>query len=314
MVLVASLDIIPKLLMSASHRLFMLFRISLMVDSDAILPPFTGKVVRSLLIKAEPRLQSILGSGSGFEVNGVNIQSPKPIHVSTLFKVVDGSEKYLWKSSSWGDHTPDITVSTGEIIHFYIGFDETISHLVLSALSNIDYITLFNTKWYLIKLEMLKTVELPSDNPEFNLGQAVTVELKTPTLPIDPYKRSHYKRFLPLAGILFAYNIGDLLRAERGTLQYITVVNMLNAYLTETHKIWDTMKRVHYIYEGKKLPALYGRVTYIVDEGVHKQQELKTLIENIIVHAQIMGVGSSRAIGFGHIKVKTHQELENKNK
>ena len=308
MVLIASLDSIPRLLMSAPHRLFMLFRISLTVDGDAILPPFTGKVVRSLLIKAEPRLQSVLGWGSVFEADGVSIHSPKPIHVSTLFRVVDGSEKYLWKSSRNMQESGEITVSTGEILHFYIGFDETISHLVLSALSNIDYITLFNTKWYLVKLEMLKTVELPSDNPGLNLGGAVTVELKTPTLPIDPYKKSCYRRFLPLAGILFAYNIGDLLRAERGTLQYVTVVNTLNTYLTETHKVWDTMKRIHYIYEGKKLPALYGRITYIVDEEVHKQPELKTLIENIIVHAQIMGVGSSRAIGFGHIKVKTHQE------
>ena len=47
---------------------------------------------------------------------------------------------------------------------------------------------------------------------------------------------------------------------------------------------------------------------YIDHEILNQKLELKTLIENILSHAQIMGVGAGRANGFGHITIKINQE------
>ncbi len=271
-----------------------------MPDNDVLLPPFTGKVVKSLLIRANPVVEEVF-SGR---------YTPKPIHLSTLVRVEDGRLYYMWKKH--GSEEASMRLGMGQEALFFLGFTEDIAHQVLDALANLDGVELFNVKWRLIEYGV-ESYRLPTDSVprKYSLEgvEAVKIEFRTPTLLLDPYKKSRYRRFLPVPGIVFSYNIGDLLRMERGR-DYLETVNLVNALLNETYSVLDTAKSIMYIYEGKKLPGLAGYVKYMIDWDMVKKTNARLLLENLLMHASIMGVGTSRANGFGHVTIKYIEAIE----
>ena len=287
-------------LFETSPRNYYFGYVKLVPDKDVLLPPFTGKVVKSLLIQANPSIEEVF-SGR---------YTPKPIHVSTLIRI-DGSSRrvYLWKRYG-SKQELTMRLGTGQTTMFYIGFTEDIAHKVINALMNLNDIELFNAKWSLIEYGVEK-YSLPAEHipGQFSIDNAVAikVEFRTPTLLLDPYKTSKYKRFLPLPGIVFSYNVGDLLRMERNR-DYIETINLLNAVLNETYSALETVKPIMYIYEGKGYPAITGYIKYMIDWDLVEKTGAQKLLENIIVHASIMGVGTSRANGFGHVTIKIIRE------
>ena len=291
MVLFASLGR-DRFVLFSSPRSYYLARVYVSPSCDAVIPPFSGKVSKSLLIKANSKLSSI------FE--GSNIK-PKPIRVSPL--AFNGT--YLWVKA--GKKHKHLTVVSKCKYFFYVGFDETIAHMVFEAFKNMNNIELFNTKWKLLDVTYFKE-EIPSKTSKINLNntEKIVVKLESPVNLIDPFKKTRYKRFIPLAGTVFAYNIGEISRILQRNTYYWQLINLTNTILQETANIWETVKKVFYIYEGKKIPGLAGTIEYKINKKIlEKIRETKTLIENILTHAQIMGVGSGRANGFGHITVKT---------
>ncbi len=274
--------------------------VKLTPDNNVLLPPFTGKVIKSLLIKANPAIEEIF-SGR---------YTPKPIHVSTLIRIRDnGRYMYLWKKYG-PEQDISMRLGIGQTAMFHIGFTEDVSHKVIDALMNLDGVELFNARWNVIEYEVEK-INLPTtDIPrQYSLDDAIAikVEFRTPTLFLDPYKPSRYKRFLPLPGIVFSYNVGDLLRMERGS-DYIETINLLNALLNETYSALETVKPIMYIYEGKGYPAVIGYIKYMIDWDLVEKTKAQKLLENILVHASIMGIGTSRANGFGHVTIKIIRE------
>lgn len=273
--------------------------------NDAVLPSFTGKVVKSLLIKANPLLERVFGRDS--------VYNPKPIHVTPLGYFGDkGSPRFLWKTFGRDEV---VVVRGGRSYFFRLGFDEAVESMVLEALHRLDGLELFNTKWYVLGFEV-ETVKLPTRNPRIRLDDAAVVKvmLRTPNAPLDPYKKTVYKRFLPLPSIMFAYNAGEITRMLQRGPDYWRLLDLLNLVLTETHYVWDTVKKIYYLYNGKKLPALIGYIKYMVNQQpLLENRTLKLLIENILEHATIMGTGTSRANGLGHIEIKIEKEIHNQN-
>jgi len=290
-----SLDI-SRVLYFSSPRTYFKAKITLSVENEVILPPFTGKVAKSLLIKGNDKLETI------FKSPNVN---PKPIKVSPLGYLKNGKEVFLWVMEK--GKLDIIRASPDREYFFYVGYEETISHMVEEALSNIDGKELFKTKWYVSSVE-INSYTLPNEKGKYDTlkSSEVKVSFRSPVNIVDPYRKSKFRRFLPVAGFLFSYNIGEIARLERDNKLYWILVDYMSAILQETHNVWDTVKKIYYIYDGEKIPGLTGYIKYYINHDLlESRQELAVLIENVLQHAEIMGVGSGRANGFGHVKITT---------
>ncbi len=290
-----SLDI-SRVLYFSSPRTYFKAKITLSVENEVILPPFTGKVAKSLLIKGNDKLETI------FKSPNVN---PKPIKVSPLGYLKNGKEVFLWVMEK--GKLDIIRVGPDREYFFYVGYEETISHMVEEALSNIDSKELFKTKWYVSSIE-INSYTLPSEKGEYGIlkSSEVKVSFRSPVNIVDPYRKSKFRRFLPVAGFLFSYNIGEIARLERDNKLYWILIDYTSAILQETHNVWDTVKKIYYIYDGEKIPGLTGYIKYYINHDLlESKRGLAVLIENILQHAEIMGVGSGRANGFGHVKITT---------
>ncbi len=283
-------------LFSAPPRKYYSAYVEMHVEDSCILPPFTGKVVKSLLMKA----------GSGLQIVFESMYRPKPISISTLVKHGDGKRFYMWKRS---DSRAVMKLEAGDRVGFHIGFTDDIADKVLEVLGNLDGVELFKTRWLLDEYS-LETYELPAREEDIprdyrvDSDHWVKVEFRTPALFLDPYKASRIKRFLPLPGIVFSYNIGELLRMEKNA-EYIKMVDHVNALLNEPYTILDTVKVVKYIYDGMSLPGVTGYAKYMVDYEYMVLTGSVEFLENILLHASIMGVGTSRANGFGYVTIRT---------
>ncbi len=303
---------IDRILLLASPRRYTLLEVCVEVDNRVRLPAFTGKVPKSLLIKANPSLEDVFSKPTVLQIGDMKITVPKPLRLTTLY-ISNGSRGkiFLWKKSL--SNPNHLYLPPGKQACFLIGFDESIEETVYDALVGIDGLELFDAKWSLISLKVIESYKLPSRNHGINLEGVGAIRLifRTPIKLVDPWAKSKYGRFLPLAGVVFSYNIGDLLRIWRRESGYWDIVSLVSASLRETYRILETARLVKYVYDGKELPALGGHVTYILDwEVINKVKGLKELIENILAHAKIMGVGSSRAIGLGHVEVQLLKQKE----
>ncbi len=279
--------VVRRLLFGAS-RLFYRFIVWLRVNGSCVLPPFTGKVVKSLLIKCNPRLVNVFESRI----------FPKPIRVSTLFRR-DGY--FLWKRRGCEGV---VGIDNGGVFGFVIGcYGEYLDDIVL-AIDNLHDVELFGCKWSVIELTV-ECFRIPSKEPFYSLDDVdvVKVVFRTPALFIDPFKPSKFRRFAPISGFVFSYNIGDVARLEREP-DYISLINLFSAIVVESHSCLDTCRRVFYIYDDKELPGVIGYVNYHLENDIlSSYPEFKLFIENVLTHAYVMGVGSSRADGFGHVDI-----------
>ncbi len=292
--LITDLTGIRKLFMSTPRQYVKVWAVITPSDYSP-LPAFTGKFVKSLLIEANPKIKTIFES---------RIQ-PKPISISTLYRIVNGKRIYLWKIA--GKNTR-FQAKPGVRYYFEIGFSEDVLTIVNDTILNIDGVKLLDAKWYLVEVEF-EIHKLPVKEEGFlnkysiEGKKSVKIEFRTPALLLDPYKKTRVKRFLPLPGIVFSYNIGELLRLGRGK-EYFGSIILVNSILNETYHILNTVKPILYVYEGKELPGLTGFAKYMIDHELVKATDSKLFLENILLHASIMGVGTSRANGFGNVTIK----------
>ncbi len=284
-----------RLLFSAPPRTYYVARVGVVVSRHAVLPPFTGKVVKSLLIKSCPELEKVFREG----VPG----HPKPIHVTPLgYTGRDGKKVFLWKHT--GREEKVMEAVPDKRYFFVVSYSEEIADIVPEALFGINDIELFNTRWTLTSIK-IDSVSLPSRNPPISLSGVVAVKIlmRTPVQPLDPYRKTIYKRLNIAPGILLSYNAGEITRMYRRGPEYWRVLDILNYVLTESKAFWKTVKQVDVIYDNKIIPALTGYAKYWVNLENTSNDE-KLLVENILSHATVMGVGSSRSIGLGHIEIK----------
>ncbi len=292
--IIKSLDS-KRVLFSAPPRYYYVINVGVVVTNPAVLPSFSGKVVKSLLIKSNPLLEKIFRESIGGR--------PKPIHVSPLgYRGEKGKLVFLWKRS---DAKNKVLEASPDIEYFFtVSCTEEIFEMVLEAVMSMNNVKLFNTEWIITEIDA-KRYKLPDKNPIIRLEDAVAIKVmfRSPIQPIDPYRKSQYKRLNILPGILFSYNAGEITRMYRRGPDYWRVLDILNYVLIESKTYWKTVKQVNIIYDNKEIPALTGYVKYWVNLENTTEEE-KLLVENILSHAQIIGAGSSRSIGLGHIEIK----------
>jgi len=133
----------------------------------------------------------------------------------------------------------------------------------------------------------------------------VLFKIKAPVLLFDPYKyRPSVYRFLPLSGILLAYNIGAITGIFEKTPRFWLLLDIVNAVLHEHRRILRQIYSVKYVYDGKTYYGLMGTPAYyLVKNMLLSSRKLFRLVENILAHAEITGIGSGRAAGFGYTEL-----------
>lgn len=218
--------------------------------NNAILPPFTSKVGKTLL-------------------GGVN----NGVSVSPLKK----GGKYLVKCSNLPTF---MEVEGGETYSFEVGGK---SEEVVNALTNLEEREVFNTTW---KIEDVKIREVRVERKE-----TVEVELLTPALLIDPFRKDKKKRFTNAFFIAFAVNYMDHFKVTRE--EYAKVALSLEEKVREEP---STMEYVRVNYAGKEVVGVLGKFRYTILE---KDERIYAVLEN----AMAKGIGSSRKNGFGRVRL-----------
>jgi len=116
-------------------------------SKQIILPPYTSKIVKTLLISSNPKLDYLF-------TPRYNMQKPKPVSITPLM-TKDGF--LLWKKlkneNEDGQSTPPIQVETGAELSFRITVEEPYFDEFFNALQNIDGIEVFSAKWRLQRIE-----------------------------------------------------------------------------------------------------------------------------------------------------------------
>ncbi|BFH74691.1 hypothetical protein SJAV_26350 [Sulfurisphaera javensis] len=84
-----------------------------------------------------------------------------------------------------------------------------------------------------------------------------------------------------------------------------TIVKLGYAFY-ESHDNLVNVKRIWYYYNGKWLPGVIGYAKFIRKKKV-REEALEDFVK-IFTHAQIMGVGTGRAAGFGYAIIEVKKE------
>ena len=258
---------------------------------------YTGKLARSLLAKCSRLVEAVLEAPMGI---------PKPVSVSPLYRAAGGRVEALYPGSNGAGRVEYPTIHPGELLHFYLGLGPGLGdelEAILSCLKrgvDVDF-SMHTLTVRLEKAEHIATYD-PEQGPLVKLGEAEAVRIifASPTLPVNPWKpRSKWKRLLPTPSYLLAVNAleatgGDARRA-------LEVLQAAEKTLSPSPAIHETVKIRYYLHDGTLLPALTGYAKLHVEEA--DQEDLETT-EHLLSHALVMGMGSSRAAGFGIIVVR----------
>jgi len=279
---------------------------------------FTGKLVKSLLVDANPRLKEVFAKSSG--------AVPKLIRISPLYQEVDGSVKCLYSyvvEERGGQRRVEKTVIRVGAYRFYVGFAEcsTFGCLgfdeVYNTLLDISGIHRFSS--HSIRAELLSVsvvdvaVHARGAVKELLEGSGkIKVVFSSPTLLRDPLRTSKFKSLVPTPINIFSTPtyILHYLAGKLTTRSVMKTLLMLHRLLNEPHSYLKTVSVKRVVYERGKnpIPALIGYVNLFLNKAYYetysKKYDVPELLENIFTTILALGTGTSRATGFGHTLVE----------
>ncbi|MFP3203247.1 MAG: CRISPR-associated endoribonuclease Cas6 [Sulfolobus sp.] len=172
-------------------------------------------------------------------------------------------------------------VEGGETYSFEVGGK---SEDVVKALTDLQERKVFNTSW---KVEDVKMREAKVERKDF-----IEVELLTPALLVDPFRKDKKKRFTNAFFVTFAVNYMDHFKLSRE--EYARIALSIEEKVREEP---STMEYARVIYAGKEVVGIMGKFRYTILE---KDEEIFTVLENALAK----GIGSSRKNGFGRVSLK----------
>ncbi len=228
----------------------LLAEIEIKPENNTLIPPFTSKVGKTILKNYR-------------------------LSISPLF---DG-EKFIFKESNAPTY---VEVEGGKKYTFRVGGEE---EEMIKALSEINDIHVFNTKW---RIEDVRVSSVTLECKNY-----VKVDILTPAIFPDPFVKEEKKRFTNAFFIVFAVNAMDEMKLKRGSELEKFLYDMERNVSEEP----SDYRSVNILYSGKKVKGVLGRMNYRIRDYF---QELKSILEN----AQAKGIGSSRHNGFGVVNVR----------
>ncbi|BDC17501.1 CRISPR system precrRNA processing endoribonuclease RAMP protein Cas6 [Acidianus sp. HS-5] len=217
--------------------------------SNAIIPPFTSKVGKSLL-----------GDAKGISISPLKKGGNYMIKYSTLPTFME--------------------VEEGETYSFEVGGK---SEEVIKALTVLEEKRVFNTYWKVKDVKLNEVKVEPSD--------CIEIDILTPALLADPFRKDKRKRFTNAFFVVFAVNFMDHFKLTRE--EYSKLALSLEGKVREEP---STMSYAKVIYAGKEVVGIVGKFRYTVIED----ESILKALENAVAK----GIGSSRRNGFGRISLK----------
>lgn len=260
------------------------------LNSDAIVPPFTSKVSKTLLIKLTSSRIGLSIRERGF----------KPIVVTPVFL----RDRPIY--SVKGKEAGLLSLKAGQEYWFRIAMVGTVAEDIIPEMVGSCEIKLFNTKVYVTKID----VEVKAfSNISLNDCSLVRVEFVTPTI----LRLSNYPKLrIGSRHILFPVP----------SLMIKSLVIHWNSYagpedmIKNTHSLCflsdyfmvevdHRIKPVTAIYDEKRRPrGFVGWVIYKLRRGKRRRKTFKNILK-LLDYASYVGIGVSRSTGFGVVNVKT---------
>ena len=298
------------------------------IKSDWNKPLFTGKLVKSLLIDAEPRLKPLFEKSSG--------SPPKLIHVTPLYEDNGGGRVRCVYSSASVDTINSRLLSVEKVkvngvYRFYVGFVETRQSGVGGADFDLVYNSLLNVSGrhrfggYVFDSELVSVrVEDVYGLVHEIIGrlgkslEKLRIVFASPTLLRDPLRSSKHKSLVPTPMNIFStpiYTYLYLMGRLKPKTFYRSII-MMHRLFNEPYSLYSTTRIRWVVYEeGKKpIPALTGYVNLHLNKTYYdeyaRRYNIEELLENTLLTLATLGTGTSRATGFGHVNIQTKNHLD----
>ncbi|MEM3964275.1 MAG: CRISPR system precrRNA processing endoribonuclease RAMP protein Cas6 [Thermofilaceae archaeon] len=272
---------------------------------------FTGKLVKSMLIGGNLKLESFFEKASG--------GSPKLIHITPL---------YIEKVENGNSRTKCIHslryVNGSSRYSFYVGFIETATAVsptfddVYDAIINLSGRRRFGANVFDVELISAESVDVVreakkavSDLTRFG---KIRVVFASPTLLRDPFRIGKHKSLTPTPMNVFStpVYVNLYLTGKLKQKHLIRTLIILHRLLNEPYSIHKTIKVIRLKYEKDKnpIPALIGYINlylnkHYLDLYTTTGIDTEALLEETFATALTLGIGTSRATGFGHTKITT---------
>lgn len=269
----------------------MLYKITIAFDRDLPLINYSGKLVKTLVMVANPNLIKYFEDKT--------TPYPKPVHVSPLIEERGDKVKVIYpKTFKKGVEPEPVRLVRGREYHFYLGYRKELEPEMAEVIKSLITGVAFSFGEFKVTVKMrgveAVNVDVPSD---FN---SVLVKFVGPALFRDPYamigglEKDRVRLFCPVPPVVFSVNVYELFREK-----YRSSVMRLGYSLYETHNNLETVRRVFYVYDGKLLPGVTGYAKFFLRKGL--KERTRELVREVLRDAMEMGVGTGRASGFGHV-------------
>lgn len=291
---------------------------------DVVIKDYTAKLVKTLLINGNPRLEELFSKGRGLP--------PKPIHITPLYATVAeggrSKKEAIYTRYVAGSDTvkpppieklKPVKIQGGKEYLFYTGVSLNLLNEVLAGLSNVGRLSfgrstvyVDNLKYEVSYLDVGRKVE--EVRKALNSSGQLKAVFESPTLlrdPLTPYK-SRFRLLVPLPEAVLAVPLlMCLLDLGRYRLSlFIKLALCIRSSLSMSYSATRTTRVIWYVYDGKLLPAMVGYVKYYLNTDAVKRASVRLqdkynldfldIIAKAIAISEIYGVGSGRASGFGH--------------
>lgn len=264
------------------------------VEADSEFPYFTGSLVKTLIYALTRELTLFHGMRG----------SISPIHISPLFK--PGQGRYTLGTlytpvimKNRKEETLKTVPLTGDEYIIHIGGEANLVKYIDNRLEAIRTPLKLKYRDYIVTFKLEEKENVTKHIEEKTLStDRVTLYLKGPVKPFNVLSPSRLPKFSPSA-----YEIlmtGYMIYVGAYTLTYHQVVDAMRllGMLVETYYSINTIKPILIPFKKGKEPALIGKITYIVDS---KNQEIRSILGEILCISEIAGVGESRTNGFGTV-------------
>lgn len=267
-----------------------ILRVKLTASSNDFIYNYTGKIAKTILLTEVPELQAAFKPIKGFF---------KLIRVSPFIK--DGSVATpLFEVKRVGGKTTyelkPLTLSGSYI--FEVGSTSDGISLVLNKLRQAQGV---RTRLKFENAIIEYTIEdFVMEDPTVTLGDYAIIKSISPALLPTPYVATqHIRRFTisPATLLWIPYLISQKVYSVTEDVMY-KAVKLLETCLVEHYS--SVARAVHVPFDGRREPTLHFKAKYIV---LCSEQEKREMLMKTLTIARALGVGASRANGFGTVQI-----------
>ncbi len=264
-------------------------RFNVVPAEDIIIPPFSSKVSKTILIRVIPELESLFNEK----------EAVKPIVTSPIFR--EGKPLVKYKD---GEDKP-LALFSNTPYYFETTLIGDLTFKLTDILTNLidRKVEVYNGKIRIADVQ----VEVKSfDQLSFPSSSYVRFDFLTPillTLPLSKEKYGYVRHFLFPHPYLMFYSLimhwnkfaprENIILAPSKLARY--------GYYTLLEADYDIQPKT-VIYDSSRKPR--GFVGWAIFERKTKKRKYDLLISKLLDYANYVGIGRSRTIGFGKVIIK----------